>query len=116
VINLNAAGQAYDRWFERYDVIISPVLGQPPAPLGWVSGTVDIPHLTERLNAYVGYTTLHNVAGAASMSVPLHWTPDGLPVGVQFARRAGAEKTLLELALRTGSRPAVGGRKPPVSV
>ncbi len=114
--NLTAAGQAYDRWFDRYDVIISPVLGTPPAPLGWVSGTVDIPHLTERLNAYVGYTTLHNVAGAASMSVPLHWTPDGLPVGVQFAGRAGAEKTLLALAYELEAAQPWAWRKPPVSV
>ena len=116
VANLNAAGQAYDRWFEHYDVVISPVLGRPPAPLGWVSGTVDIPVLTERLNAYVGYTTLHNVAGAASMSVPLHWTPDGLPVGVQFAGRAGAEKLLLELAFELETAQPWAQRKPPVSV
>jgi amidase len=115
VINLNAAGQAYDHWFDRYDVIVSPVLGLPPAPLGWVSGTVDIPHLTERLNAYVGYTTLHNVAGAASMSVPLHWTPDGLPVGVQFAGRVGAEKTLLALAYELEAAQPWAWRKPPVS-
>jgi amidase len=116
VANLNAAGQAYDRWFEHYDVVISPVLGQPPAPLGWVSGTVDIPTLTERLNAYVGYTTLHNVAGAASMSVPLHWTADGLPVGVQFGARAGAEKTLLRLAYELEAAQPWAQRKPPVSV
>ena len=115
VANLNAAGLAYDRWFDRYDVIISPVLGLPPAPLGWVAGTVDIPHLTERLNAYVGYTTLHNVAGAASMSVPLHWTADGLPVGVQFAGRAGAEKTLLALAYELEAAQPWAWRKPPVS-
>jgi amidase len=116
VADLNAAGQAYDRWFEHYDVIVSPVLGLPPAPLGWVSGTVDIPHLTERLNAYVGYTTLHNVAGAASMSVPLHWTADGLPVGVQFAGRVGAEKTLLALAYELEAAQPWAWRKPPVSV
>lgn len=116
VAHLQAAGQAYDRWFEHQDVVISPVLGSPPVPLGWVSGTVDIPHLTERLNAYVGYTTLHNVAGAASMSVPLHWTPDGLPVGVQFAARAGAERTLLELAYELEAAQPWAGRKPVVSV
>jgi len=116
VANLNAAGQAYDRWFEHYDVVISPVLGLPPAPLGWVSGTVDIPTLTERLNAYVGYTTLHNVAGAASMSVPLHWTADGLPVGVQFGARAGAEATLLALAYELEAAQPWASRKPPVSV
>ncbi|WP_165186760.1 amidase family protein [Caulobacter soli] len=116
VANLTAAGQAYDRWFERYDVIVSPVLGLPPAPLGWVTGTVDIPTLTERLNAYVGYTTLHNVAGAASMSVPLHWTADGLPVGVQFGGRAGSERMLLALAYELEAAQPWAGRKPPVSV
>ncbi|KRA60447.1 6-aminohexanoate hydrolase [Caulobacter sp. Root655] len=116
VANLNAAGRAYDGWFARYDVILSPVLGTPPAPLGWVAPTVDIPALTERLNAYVGYTTLHNVAGAPSMSVPLHWTKAGLPVGVQFAGRAGAEKTLLELAFELEAAQPWAWRKPPVSV
>jgi amidase len=116
VARLNADGQAYDRWFDRYDVILSPVLGQPPAPLGWVAPTVSIPDLTERLNAYVGYTTLHNVAGAPSMSVPLHWTADGLPVGVQFAARAGAERTLFELAYELEAAQPWAWRRPEVSV
>ena len=98
IARLNADAQTYDRWLQDYDVVISPVLGKPPAPLGWVAPTVSIPDLTERLNTYVGYTTLHNVAGAPSMSVPLHWTADGLPVGVQFAGRVGSERLLLELA------------------
>jgi amidase len=116
VARLNADAAAYDRWFDRYDVILSPVLGKPPAPLGWVAPTVSIPDLTERLNAYVGYTTLHNVAGAPSMSVPLHWTDDGLPVGVQFAGRAGDERTLFELAYELEAAQPWAWRKPPVSV
>ncbi|MDR7116061.1 amidase [Caulobacter sp. BE254] len=116
VARLNADAQAYDRWFDRYDVILSPVLGQPPAPLGWVVPTVSIPDLTERLNAYVGYTTLHNVAGAPAMSVPLHWTADGLPVGVQFAARAGAERTLFELAYELEAAQPWAWRRPGISV
>jgi amidase len=116
VARLNADGEAYDRWLQRYDVIVSPVLGKPPAPLGWVAPTVSIPDLTERLNAYVGYTTLHNVAGAPSMSVPLHWTADGLPVGVQFAGRAGGERQLFELAYELEAAQPWAWRKPPVSV
>jgi amidase len=82
-----------------------------------VAGWCRFPELTERLNAYVGYTPVHNVAGAPSMSVPLHWTADGLPVGVQFAgrgwRRAGHA---VPAGLRAGGRPALGAwRKPPVS-
>ena len=116
VARLTADGQAYDRWLQQYDVILSPVLGKPPAPLGWVAPTVAIPDLTERLNTYVGYTTLHNVAGAASMSVPLHWTADGLPVGVQFAGRAGAERMLFELAYELEAAQPWAWRRPPVSV
>lgn len=116
VARLTADGRAYDRWFDQYDVILSPVLGKPPAPLGWVAPTVSIPDLTERLNAYVGYTTLHNVAGAPAMSVPLHWTADGLPVGVQFAGRVGDERTLFELAYELQGAQPWSWRKPPVSV
>jgi amidase len=116
IARLNADAQTYDRWLQDYDVIISPVLGKPPAPLGWVAPTVSIPELSERLNAYVGYTTLHNVAGAPSMSVPLHWTADGLPVGVQFAGRVGTERMLLELAFELEAAQPWAWRKPPVSV
>jgi amidase len=111
---LKAAGAAYDAWFDRYDVILSPVLGKPPVELGYVSGDVPFDTLLQRLVAYVGYTPLENVAGAPAMSVPLHWTPDGLPVGVQFAARVGDEKTLFELAYELEHANPWAHRRPPV--
>ncbi|WP_369059173.1 amidase [Caulobacter sp. 73W] len=113
---LKAAGVAYNAWFDRYDVILSPVLGKPPVELGYVSGDVPFDTLVERLVAYVGYTPLENVAGAPAMSVPLHWTPDGLPVGVQFAARTGDEKTLFELAYELEHAHPWAHRRPPVHV
>jgi amidase len=48
------------------------------------------------------------------MSVPLHWTPDGLPVGVQFAARLGDEATLFRLAGQLERAQPWSDRHPPV--
>ncbi len=54
--------------------------------------------LFDRVMNWVAYTPIHNAAGTAAMSVPLAWSPAGLPIGMQFAARQGAERTLFELA------------------
>lgn len=112
---LNAMIGTYDAWLTKYDVILSPVLGKPPVELGYVAGWVPFEELQARLAAYVGYTPVQNVAGAPAMSVPLHWTADGLPVGVQFAGRAGGEAVLLGLAYQLEAAQPWAHRRPPVS-
>ena len=84
-------------------------------PLGFVSGEVPFATLSQRLTDYVGYTPLQNVAGAPAMSVPLHWTADGLPVGVQVAAKAGNDALLFLLAYQLEAAQPWAGRKPPVS-
>lgn len=112
---LTADAAAYDAWFARYDVVLMPVLTNPPVPLGYVSGDVPFETLAARLTDYVGYTPLHNVAGAPSMSVPLCWTAEGLPVGSQICARVGQEKLLFELAYQLEEAQPWAGRKPPIS-
>jgi amidase len=111
---LSDLGGAHDAWFAEQDLVMSPVLGSPPVPLGWVAGTVPIPDLSERLNAYVGWTQPLNVTGAPAMSVP-GGLADGLPVGVQFGARIGDERTLLELAYELEQAAPWAYQKPPVS-
>lgn len=105
----------YDGWFADFDVILSPVLAHPPVPLGHVRGDVPFEALRERLTDYVGYTPLHNVAGAPAMSVPLWWTPAGLPVGSHFAARKGDERALFELAYELEAARPWAHRRPTVS-
>ena len=105
---------SYDRWFAQFDVILSPVLLQPPVPIGYIVGNVESETLLTRVFAFADYTLLHNIVGAPAMSVPLHWTTGGLPVGMQFAARVGAERTLFELAYELEAAQPWANRRPPV--
>ncbi|VFN02179.1 MAG: amidase [Candidatus Kentron sp. G] len=59
------------------------------------------------------FTPLFNEAGAPAMSVPLHWTDDGLPVGVHFGARFGDEATLLRIGAQLEqARPWIQRRPP----
>jgi Asp-tRNA(Asn)/Glu-tRNA(Gln) amidotransferase A subunit family amidase len=111
---------ALARVHETYDLILTPTLGEPPirigalntpAPLQRVSelllrtrttrlmrlgGVVD--QILERNLAWVPYTQLANMTGRPAISLPLHWTPEGLPMGVQLIGRLRSEELLLRLA------------------
>ncbi len=113
---LTANVLAYDTWFPAhlFDVVLSPVLFTPPPLLGEEGPNVPFDVLAPRLKEYVGYTPIHNIAGAPAMSVPLHWTAAGLPVGSMFSARAGNERTLFELAYELEQARPWAHRAPPV--
>ncbi|MFF5154936.1 amidase [Streptomyces sp. NPDC000348] len=99
VRRLKRTREAYAAGFRGLDVVLSPVLAHTTPPLGHLSPTVPYATLVERLVAYVAFTPVDNVVGTPSLSLPAaHTTQDGLPVGVMFSARPGAERTLLELA------------------
>ncbi|HXJ78378.1 MAG TPA: amidase [Candidatus Methylomirabilis sp.] len=95
---VHAAGRAMGAFLTKYDVILSTTLAGPPPRLGYFDQNGDVATFTERVTEYLSVTPLHNATGTPAMSVPLHWTADGLPVGVHFAGRYGEEATLLALA------------------
>jgi amidase len=94
----HAAGRKMAAFLARYDVILSTTLAGPPPKLGYFDQNGDVETFSERVTEYLSVTPLHNATGTPAMSVPLHWTADGLPVGVHFAGRYGDEATLLALA------------------
>ncbi|HET6972281.1 MAG TPA: amidase [Phenylobacterium sp.] len=113
---LHASAMAYEPWFvgHQLDIIMSPVVAAPPPPLGFVGPEVPFDALVARLTEYVGYTTYHNVVGAPAMSVPLHWTAAGLPIGTMFAARVGFEALLFQLAYQLEAARPWADRTPPV--
>jgi amidase len=86
------------RYLQKYDVYVTPVLAEPPVPLGEQAPTVEFETLMQRVGKCVSYTPPANIAGVPSMSVPLYWTPDGLPIGTLFTAGFGKDAQLLALA------------------
>jgi amidase len=103
-----------ERTFQSTDVILSPVMTTPPYEIGWHDPRVKFQTLYERGIDDVGYTPLHNACGTTAMSVPLHWTAEGLPVGSQFAAWRAGKRTLLQLAYELETARPWARRRPPV--
>lgn len=99
----------------RHDVWLTPTLGFPPPPLEHFDaarhggGAV-----MDRFMRFLAFTTFANMAGLPSMSVPLSWNGEGLPIGSQFIGRQGEEATLLRLAGQLEEARPWRHRRPPV--
>ncbi len=112
-----------DRFFESYDVLLTPATAQPPVPhdalrpkrlaqtiaafYARANFTVVFPSSPDRLipffetdppTRFMCFTPLANALGLPSMSVPLVWNKEGLPVGTVFTGRRDEEATLFRLA------------------
>ncbi len=125
---------ALSQFHTRYDLWLSPTLAAPPVPIG----TFDTPRALQvagalvaalKLSGWLGrsavfkrnvinnlawtpYTQLANITGRPAISVPLHWTAGGLPLGVQFVGPLNSEALLLQLAHQLEQASPWFGRRP----
>ncbi len=126
VAALTALGKVNDyvlsleRFHQRFDLLLTPTLATPPLPVGatatppmlqsasrviakvhggnLLARTGILDDLIEQSLGWVPYTQLANLTGRPAISVPLHWTSSGLPLGVQFVGPLGTDGDLLALA------------------
>lgn len=98
-------------WWEDFDVLVSPVIAVPPPPIGWLS---DPEQGTERLTSILQFTAQFNVSGQPAISLPLHWSDTGLPVGVQFVGPIDDEASLIRLAAQLEAAAPWSDRLPPI--
>ena len=134
----NRHARALAAFHQRFDLLLTPTLAHPPvrhgagdppksqqavldildrtgllgllARSGLLASTID-KIATDSLQ-YVPFTQLANLTGTPAMSVPLHWTADGLPLGVQFVAPFGQEDLLLQLAAQLEQARPWFGRIP----
>ena len=98
---------------EQWDVILTPMLAQPPVRLGEIvhSGP-NAAYFADRVREFSPFSAMANWAGVPAMSVPLHWSAGGLPIGVQFIGRFGDEGTLFCLAAQLEEAKPWAKRRP----
>jgi amidase len=96
---------------DGYDLLLSPVLNMTPARIGELSEPI---LGQQRVIAALQYTAQINVTGQPAVSLPLHLTPGGLPVGVQLVAAYGREDLLLRLASQVEQAAPWAGRRPRV--
>lgn len=113
---LQIAARQVGQFHESYDCWLTPTLGSPPIKNGVINVRERDPFAVfgDLLREYVPFTPIQNATGQPAISLPLHWTADGLPVGVMFTGRFGDEATLYRLAGQLEQACPWRGRRPPV--
>ncbi|QZH69402.1 amidase [Mycolicibacterium farcinogenes] len=118
----------------QYDLLLTPTLASPPPRIGAhalpmqrrgiqlllatrAAGLLPkVPSLLDQLVAdhlgWMPYTQLANMTGRPAITIPLHWTSDSLPIGVQFTGRLGAERLLIRLAAQLEQAQPWAARRP----
>lgn len=96
---------------QGYDLLVTPTLAGPPPKLGWLTG----PEAGLRLRSILQYTAQFNVTGQPAISLPLHWSADGLPIGVQFVAAANREDVLVRIASQLEAAAPWRDKVPPIA-
>jgi amidase len=99
---------------DAYDLVLTPTLAQPPPRVGdiWIE---DAWESFRRAGQFTAFTQMANVTGLPAVSLPLHWSEDGLPIGSQLIGRAADEETLIRISAQLEAARPWRARRPPVS-
>jgi amidase len=111
---LQAASWAVSEALAGYDVLLAPVVSAPARPLGWFQAGGEGAPDFERQKQFAPYSAVYNVTGHPAVSVPVHWTADGLPVGMMLVGRHHDEATLISLSAQLEAATAWPARHPPM--
>ena len=115
ILVMHRTGRAVARFFTRYDVLVTPTMACTPYPLGVLDmSTDDLEGFREALMRSIAFTSVFNATGTPAMSVPLAWSRDGLPIGVQFVAPFGDEAGLFRLGGQLEAARPWADRRPPV--
>ncbi len=116
VVRLQLFARRVVAFWNEVDVVLTPTLALPPVPIAWQEQGVDgaVEQLL-RNTEFTPFTAVANVTGLPAVSLPLRWSEDGLPVGVQAFGPPAGEALLVRLASQIEEAQPWADRRPPVT-
>jgi amidase len=115
VARLQALARKVVAFWQEVDVVLTPTLALPPVPIGWqeeVEGPIE---QLLRNAEFTPFTAIVNLTGQPAISLPLHWSADGLPIGVHAIGPPAGDALLLRLAAQMETAQPWADRRPPVA-
>lgn len=109
--------RAVQGWWDTdgWDLLLTPTLGEPPTVLGEFAENPGSPLApSSRSASLVPFTPAFNASGQPAISLPLHWTPEGLPVGIQLVAAYGREDVLIRVAAQLEAAQPWVQRRPAI--
>ncbi len=115
-LELQAAARRIVAFWDQFDIVLTPTLALPPVPIGWQEQNVDGALEQLRRNTiFTPFTAVANLTGLPAMSLPLHRSPDGLPIGVQAIGPPAGDALLVRLAAQLEEARPWSGERPAIS-
>ena len=98
ISRLSRLRKATARFYQDYDVLLTPTLADETPMIGHLDPTTDYQQIIDRLVEWVAFTPLQNATGEPAISLPMAQSASGMPIGMMFSAPTGQERRLLELA------------------
>jgi amidase len=105
------------KWWsdEKFDLLLTPTIAEPPPPLGELVTTREDPTAGwERLMEVIQFTPPYNATGQPAISLPLHWNAAGLPIGTHLVAGFGREDLLIQVSSQLEQARPWKDRRPPI--
>ncbi|MBI06596.1 MAG: amidase [Rhodospirillaceae bacterium] len=111
---LNITCRQVGKFFETYDIFLTPGLAMPPPPLGYMFADNEGLEVWDRMRDFTPFTHIFNATGQPAISVPAMLNSEGLPIGVQLVGRYADDGCLLALASQIEITRPWNGDRPPI--